>query len=74
MDWTEFRNANGTIDLVRAFGVTYNVHPHEYLEGYPDLPAIAYLLDIQNNQGIVSRQAAAVAISTAWVIHSRLPL
>ena len=74
MDWNQFRNDDWTIDLVKAFAVTYNVTPHEYPETYIQLPAVIYLLDIETNQRIISRQAAAVAIATAWVIHSRFPI
>lgn len=61
MNWNDYRNADGTIDLVKAFSAVYGGHRDinfEYAEGYLSM--------IESLQPIKSRQAASVAIVTAY--------
>jgi len=65
INWEKWRKADGNIDLLKAFNDIYAARLGDQAE-----LGIGYLVVVELNQPIISRQAAAVALATAYYLAS----
>lgn len=64
-DWDSYRRDDGTIDLVAAMNGNFPA-----LEPPPQAHAESFLRDLERVYRISSRQAAAIAVTTAyWLVR-----